>query len=808
MSYEPPMIPFTPQAAPTALVTGHKVRFSILTDRMLRLEYSPENTFEDRPSQVFWFRSQPVPSFKLLQDAKTIEIDTGALHLVYQISPPGFTRETLSITVRSTGVTWHYGDHDHQNLHGTGRTLDGADGPIHLEPGLLSRSGWAVVDDSDTLVFDPTGWLEPRRQDGKSPNRDLYFLGYGHAYTECLLDYFKVAGSVPLVPRWILGNWWSRFWEYSQAELAGLMQEFKDRQMPLSVCIIDMDWHITRTGNGSSGWTGYTWNRDLFPDPSGFLKWLHADMGLRTAMNLHPADGIWPHEEMYPQLASLMGIDPASGRPVEFDIADPEFTRHYFEILHHPYEEMGVDFWWMDWQQGQHIAHSRRKLAETLDPLWWLNHLHFYDLGRGGKKRSFVFSRWGGLGNHRYPIGFSGDSVVSWKTLAFQPFFTSTAANVAFGWWSHDIGGHMVGIEDGELYARWVQYGVFSPILRLHCTKNPYQDRAPWAFGEDIFKVARSALQLRHALIPYLYTMAWKFTRSGIPLAAPMYYAYPEREEAYQSPNQYLFGDQLLAAPYISPKDPDTNLSRTAVWLPEEDWYDFFSGEYYRGNRWVTVYGGLEEIPVFARAGAIVPLASPPTWAGVDVPTHLSIQVFPGRSGEFNLYEDDGVSGAYLNGASSLVRFSVEWNETHQVFHIEPAQGSLGHLPSQRSYELVFLGIRQPDRIEAKINGTAVKPVWQWRASTGLLVVSGLTLAPTDSLDIDLSIDGGSLLDKTDRRADKVRQRLHAFRLESVVKSTIDHFLPQLLADSSLLGMGANYLKDSQVAALANALEK
>ena len=134
-----------------------------------------------------------------------------------------------------------------------------------------------------------------------------------------------------------------------------------------------------------------------------------------------------------------------------------------------------------------------------LNLLWWINHLHFYDLGRENIKRPFVFSRWGGLGNHRYPIGFSGDTVVTWESLAFQPYFTATAANVGYGWWSHDIGGHMEGIEDAELFARWVQFGVFSPIFRLHSTKNPYMKRRPWKYDAEIYQVSREAMQLRHA---------------------------------------------------------------------------------------------------------------------------------------------------------------------------------------------------------------------------------------------------------------------------------------------------------------------
>jgi hypothetical protein len=239
----------------------------------------------------------------------------------------------------------------------------------------MALSGWAVVDDSRSLVFDDQSRLVARTA---TDNLDLYFFGYGHDYISCLQDFQKVSGQTPLIPRWLLGNWWSRYWAYRQDELQGLIEDFAAHQVPLAVCIVDMDWHITQTGNQSVGWTGYTWDRNLFPQPQAFIDWLHAQ-GLRTALNLHPADGIFPHEEQYGAMAAAVGIDPETMEPVPFDIANRQFGAAYFELLHHPAEANGVDFWWLDWQQG---TQSKMK---GLDPLWWLNHLHFYDLGRDGR---------------------------------------------------------------------------------------------------------------------------------------------------------------------------------------------------------------------------------------------------------------------------------------------------------------------------------------------------------------------------------------------------------------------------------------
>ncbi|MBI5934850.1 MAG: DUF5110 domain-containing protein [Chloroflexi bacterium] len=726
----PPIPTFRPIAQADATVATANVRFTVLTDRLLRLEFSADGRFEDRPSQAFWFREQPVPKFSKTVTDSLIEIETDFLHLKYQITPKGFTAKTLSIKLKQTGVTWTFGAKQKDNLLGTARTLDMAGREIKLETGLLSRSGWAIVDDSESLIFNENGWLTPRtrsssryaiRSIAKHPRGtqyDLYFFGYGADYTSCLRDFTAIAGKIPMIPRYILGNWWSRYWAYTQDELKALMEDFRAHEVPLSVCIIDMDWHITKTGNASSGWTGYTWNRTLFPDPQGFIRWLH-EQGLRTALNLHPAKGVYSHEEQYEDMAKWMGKDPATKKPIPFDIADPRFMEGYFEILHHPYENalpsdpfakrpsgapengrgehqppslsqnleregtgmsegLGVDFWWLDWQQG-----NKSKVA-GLDPLWFLNHLHYHDLGRDGHKRPFVFSRWGGLGNHRYPIGFSGDTLVRWSALAFQPRFTATAANVAYGWWSHDIGGHMFKDQTPELYLRWVQFGVFSPIMRLHSTKLPTLERRPWAKPERIHHAARDAMQLRHALIPYIYSMAWRAHQTAISLVTPMYYGDTTDAAAFDAPDQYYFGSELIAAPVTHPADARSGVAAKRVWLPTGTWFHFFTGEPFAGGKWIEVKAALEDIPVFAKAGAIVPLAPRVGWGGLDNPTELHIHLFPGADNTFDLYEDDGETTDYQRGKYAITRFELKGD----TFTVHPAQGDLSVIPAQRTYRI------------------------------------------------------------------------------------------------------------------------
>ncbi len=515
---------------------------------------------------------------------------------------------------------------------------------IELSQGLLSRSGWSVIDDSETLLFGEDGFLTARPSSQLS---DFYFLGYGLDFKACIRDYYSIAGKVPLIPKWVLGLWWSRWENYSQADILKNIQEFRDHGVPLSNHVIDMDWHVVENPY-HNGWTGYTWNKESFSDPKGLFKELKEN-GVHVCLNLHPSGGVYPHEESYSEIAKFMGVDPESNQPILFDISDPKFIEGYFKFLHHPHEKLGVDFWWIDWQQE-----STSKL-KGLDPLWFLNHLHSLDLKRDGDKRPLTFSRWGDHGSHRYPIGFSGDTYATWETLRYLPYFTATAANIGYGWWSHDVTGFQrYKYNDQELYLRWVQFAVFSPVFRFHNCGDPLINYKPWSKNAEIQDATIKALKLRRALVPYMYTAAWKNHSGHSPLSRPMYHDYPNSEEAYNFQDQFMFGDQMLVAPYLEQKNPETGLSRTTFWLPEGGWYHLQTGKFYENSGFYSAYGKLNDINVFVKAGAVIPL---------EIKDETAIVVFPGiGSGE--LYTDDGESMDFESGEFTHYTFAQNFENS------------------------------------------------------------------------------------------------------------------------------------------------
>ena len=617
---------------PDSIVTTGCSRFTILSPRLIRMEWSDTGEFVDHATQVVTNRDFAVPKFTVTHDASGLEIQTDYLRLHHDGGP--FSASGLSVTLARGAsdehyATWRFGQSPPQNLPhrgnllGTARTLDEVDGACELDPGLLATYGFATLDDSTSVLLTDDGWIAPRPGAGDENSCDIYLFAHGRDYKAALEDFHRLTGQIPLVPRYVLGNWWSRYWAYSDSEYLAVMDRFREEEIPLSVAVIDMDWHLTDIDPEiGTGWTGYTWNRELFPDPPAFLRALH-DRGLAVTLNVHPADGVRRHEERYPEMARALGIDPDSGEQIEFDVTSRRFVDAYLKHLHHPLEEQGVDFWWIDWQSG---ATTR---VPGLDPLWMLNHIHYNDSGRDGK-RPLTFSRYAGPGSHRYPVGFSGDTIVTWDSLDFQPYFTATAANIGYPWWSNDIGGHMFGSFDVERSVRWFQLGVFSPVNRLHSGNGPFSSKEPWIHGGRAHQIMARFLRLRHRLVPYLYTAAWCAHTDQVSLVRPMYHEYPEDENAYLVKNQALVGECLLLAPITSPEDPYAHVAAVDVWLPEGNWFDVFTGNRYSGGRRLKLHRPMELTPVLARAGAVIPLQHDPMADVSKSPDVLDLRVFPG----------------------------------------------------------------------------------------------------------------------------------------------------------------------------------
>ncbi|MBE6628792.1 MAG: DUF5110 domain-containing protein [Ruminococcaceae bacterium] len=705
-----------------SVVKGEHYRFTVLTPNLLRLEYSEDGVFEDRPSQVVLNRTFATPEFHVVDEEGRLEISTVAFHLVY--NKKEFAPENLYIDAKNSytnyGGRWKYGATTygnpprHHNLLGTTRTLDKIDGEYPLDFGLQDTSGRSFFDDSKSLLFNEEGWLETRREG----NSDVYFLCYQHDYMGAIRDFYRLTGAPPMMPRYAFGNWWSRYWKYTEESYSALLDKFKEKKMPFTVAMLDMDWHVTEVDpKYGRGWTGYTWNKNFFPDPARFLSSLH-QKGMHCGLNLHPADGVQGFEDAYPAIAKEMGVDTSREDPVNFDIASTKFVKAYFKHLIHTNEDMGADFWWIDWQQGKESG------IKGLDPLWGLNHFHYLDNCKKDR-RGMILSRFAGLGSHRYPFGFSGDTIATWKSLAFQPYFTANATNVGYTCWSHDIGGFKTGVRERELFIRWIQFGVFSPVLRMHSSNNPFTSKEPWAYGKHTEEIVSRYFRLRHRLIPYLYTGAYRANVELTPMITPLYYYYPDSKKALEYRNQYFFGRELMVCPLTTPTAFDSDMATVEAWIPKGIWTDIFTGKTYRGDRVMKLNRRVEDQAVLARPGAILPLSKDAGGENsVENPREIDLYIFPGASGSYELYEDSGDGYDYQNGKCAFTRFDFAWGETASLSI--SARGELSLVPETRSYTLHFRGFAEG------IKASGDKVISQsYDASTNTLSV---TLAPVDTV--------------------------------------------------------------------------
>ncbi len=725
-----------PQARPEAVVTVGNARFTVLTPEMLRIEYSQEAKFEDKATFAIVNRNLDVPWFSTDRDDRYFYLDTEKLHLKYLMgSDPRANSYNLTVSMEVNGmpVEWYPGKPDPMNLKGTTRTLDSANGQnkrAELEDGLVSRSGWAIIDDS----------FERRRADGSrsyalEPNEtvgydwlaeradpqamDIYFMGYGHDYKKALKDFTRVAGNIPLPPAYVFGYWYSKYQSYTADEFRGLVKDLKANGIPTDVLILDMDWHWN--GNKSSlsegigGWTGWSWNTNLIPDGKGLLADIHKS-GLRTALNLHPADGIEKNEspEYFRDMNRMLGgkyVKAENGSErIEWVLDSADFTKAFFDTIIRTKEKEGVDFWWLDWQQWLTSKHT-----PDLGQTFWCNHVFFNEMDKNRTdRRPMIYHRWGGLGSHRYQIGFSGDTHINYPTLAFEPYFTATSSNVGYGYWGHDLGGHQAKeeemINDPELLLRWVQFGVFTPIFRTHATADPRIERRIWKF--ENFNDILDAVKLRYRMFPYLYGMARKSFDTGVSIVRPMYYDYPEADEAYAYENQYMFGDDILVAPVVEPSVNGKNTQR--IWFPEGQWWDVSHSRMIDGGAVCKIDFGLTEIPYFIRSGALIPMNAPDVMSTAIQPERLVLSVVAGTDGEAVYYEDqlDNRDYADVYATTALV-------QKGNTVTIAPRRGDSTGLLAKRAYTVDIYNVDGGKAVT--VNGKKTKS--QYNAATRCLSV-------------------------------------------------------------------------------------
>jgi alpha-glucosidase (family GH31 glycosyl hydrolase) len=673
-----------------AIYKGKNYRITILTDRLVRFEYNPEGYFEDRPTQLVLFRKFDVPKVSVRIDPKFLEITTKYFKIEYTKEKPFSASKivpggNLRVNLLSTDKVWYLGHPEVRNFYSTNVSLDEMTDSVKLKKGLYSTDGFVSIDDSKSYILKEDGTLEPRKK-----GMDIYLFAYRRDFGLCLKDYFDLTGKPPLIPRYALGNWWSRNYNYSEEDLIKLFAKFEKHEIPISVLLLDKDWHIRNYDKQNNLATGYSFNKQLFPAPYEMISKMHS-FNVKVGLHLNPIEGIHPHEEMFRRAASY--LEQPENKTIPFMPLNPKFMEVYFKLLLRPLEALGVDFFWNDYYN-----------RDDLLGLWILNHYHYLDSNKNEAKRGMLIARNPLIAGHRYGILYSGKTKVSWDTLRLLPFYNLTSSNIGVSWWSHDIGGFHLGIEDNELYLRYVQLGTFSPIFRIHFDKGKYYKREPWLWDVQTYEIIKDYMQLRHRLIPYLYTEAYKYHKIGSPLIQPLYYKFPPIYDEPLYKNEYYLGSELMVSPITNKKDLVMNRVIHKFYLPAGTWYDFKTGKKFSGDRSYVSFFRDQDYPVFARNGSIIPLSNDIEHNNTNPPKNLEIHIFPGRSNNLKLYEDDGLTNIYKQGFYLLTSIDYNYRESNYTVIIRPLEGKSGIVPKTRNYQIRFRNTRKTDDVAVYTN--------------------------------------------------------------------------------------------------------
>lgn len=672
------------------IIKGEKFRFTVLTERLIRLEYNDKGVFVDDPTELILYRDLETPKFDVIDNANFVSVSTSYFKLTY-IKGKSFLggkaspANNLKVELLNTPNYWYYGHPEVRNFGVPNNLL--REGGLKGK-GLYSADGMASIDDSNTPILNEDGTI--------SSNNDIridtYLFMYNKDFELALKDYYKITGFPALVPRYALGNWWSSNENYNDLKLKNLVDNFEKEEIPLSILVLDNGWHIHKQRGKEILKTGFTFNVDYYKNPKAMINYIH-EKKIRLGLNIDPTDGIYDMEMYYNEALKYLRQD-GEGK-IPYNILDPKFVDVYLKIFIHPLDNLGVDFYWLS-------------SLDKKPNLSLLKYYQFYDMTRDFKRRPLLLSEGDAIAPHKYPVLYSGKTEVSWDTLRKIPFYINRSFNNGAPFWAHDVGGYFKGTEDNELYIRSIQLGVFSPILKFGVDKGKYYKREPWRWDIKTYTIAKDYLNLRHRLIPYIYSEAYKYHKFGNQLIIPLYYRKPEYYDDTLFSNEYYFGEELFIAPIITPKDIVMNRVVHKFYLPEGTWYDFVTGKKFSGGKVYTNFFRDEDYPVFAKSGSIIPLAKPRTLNDTTPPEDMEINIFPGQSSSYTLFEDDGESDLYRKDYYLLTQIDYTYVPSNYSVVIRAVEGKSGIIPEKRNYKIVFRNTKRTDEVAAHSNMTSL----------------------------------------------------------------------------------------------------
>ena len=650
------------------IVNGNTYRFMVVSPRLIRIEYNKNGQFEDRGTSLVVNRTFDDFQFTVGGDAQSLIITTEYFTLKYVKEQP-INNNNVKVIVNGTDKEWYPGSKEIRNVGGLSYSLDDFNNKLTLNKGLYSFDGFVLLDDSKNFVIENESFL-PRDKD----TIDLYLFVYRTDLGLCFQDYFKLTGYPEMLPRYALGPWWYKNDPYNMYDIDNLLKKFNDNKIPISVFILGDKWHDNLEN----------YNYDKMKFDRNAINNYYQNKHQKFGLTISP---VLPINNGDPLFNEAMKYLPANNNKISLIPLNNNTISLYLNLIVNNLINSGIKIFNIDYNNPSDI-----------NGLFMLNHYHYVISNLN--ERGIILSRNPGIAPHRYPIIYSGRTLVSWDTLKILPMYNNSAANIGVSWHAHATGGYYGGIEEDELFLRYIQFGVFSPIFILASENGKYYKREPWKWDQIKLSVIREYMQLRNKLVPYIYTESYLYHKFGIPLIQPLYYKYPKIYDEPNYVNQYFFGSKIMISPIIKKKNLEMNRVVQRVFIPNGIWYDYSSGKKFVGNKYYVGFYRDEDYPIFVKEGSIIPMSLDDN---TNNPINMEIQIFPaenGLYGNYELYEDDGISKNIGKFNCLITKMNLDKTENGYKFTIMKKEGNY-NLPN-RNYLLRFRNMKMPENVIIK----------------------------------------------------------------------------------------------------------
>ena len=536
-----------------------------------------------------------------------------------------------------------------------------------------------------------------------------YVVFYGPEADSVIASYRNLSGNAPMLPKWAYGFWQCRERYTSGKHLVETVKEFRKRKLPMDVIV--QDWQYW----GKNGWGVPKFDETNYPNPKGFIKELHD-------LNSHLTVSIWSNPDKNSEIGrKFVENDRFVPNTKWLDYFNPDTRKEYWNTLKENLFDAGVDAWWMDATEPENDALTGEITFQGPGDFYRLSYpllvcQSVYEGQRNvtSDKRVCILTRSAFLGQQRYgSINWSGDIGGTWDAYQRQIVAGLNFSLTGLPYWTTDIGGFFrpgrsqyTDENFHELLIRWYQWGTFNPIFRIH---GYMTETEPWKYGQNVEDNMRKMLNLRYRLIPYIYSEASNITRYGSTMMRPLIMDFREDNEAVDQAFEYMFGKSILVSPIVVSGVKEWN-----VYLPEKcKWYDFWTGEVHEGGKYVIADAPMDKLPLFVKAGSIIPLGEITQYTSKKTEAILEIRIYNGDNGQFELYEDEGDNYNYEKGDYTTISFS--WDDTENILTIGNRKGGFPGMPVERKFNIILVnenngtGIERANIIDKEIQYTGQK---------------------------------------------------------------------------------------------------